>query len=93
MASAPKRLKTDKAAARDTPENVDTEGASLEALRQVYTTISSWEEVAARLDTDVGQCVITGDYKRIMLERYLKTWFLHKDKHVASEVCSYTMRS
>jgi hypothetical protein len=86
MASFAKRPKADSATAADAPRPVGTEEACLEALRQVYASMSSRDELEALLNEDVQQCVITGNYKRIMLERYLKTWFLHPDKHVASEI-------
>jgi hypothetical protein len=68
------------------PRPVGTEDVRLEALRQVYASISSREELEAVLNEDVQQCVITGNYKHNTLERNLKTWFLHPDKHVASEI-------
>jgi hypothetical protein len=86
MASLAKRPKADSATAADAPRPVGTEEARLEELRQVYARTSSRDEFEALLNEDVQQCVITGNYKRNMLERYLKTWFLHPDKHVASEV-------
>ena len=78
MASLALRPKADSATAADAPRPVGTEEARLEALRQVYASMSSRDELESLLNEDVQQCAITGNYKRIMLERYLKTWFLHQ---------------
>jgi hypothetical protein len=53
----------------------------------------SRDKPEAFLNEDVPQCAITGNYKRNMLDRYVRTWFLCPDKHVASDVRKCTMRS
>jgi|AntAceMinimDraft_5_1070358.scaffolds.fasta_scaffold89850_1 hypothetical protein len=63
MASFAKRLKADSATAADAPRPVGSEDVRLEALRHVYASISSREELKALLNEDVQQCVITGNYK------------------------------
>ena len=80
MASLPTGLKAVSATAADAPRPAGAENERLEALRQVYASISSREEIEARLQEDAQQCAITGNYKRNKLGRYLETLFLHPDK-------------
>jgi len=80
MASLTKHPNADCTTAAYAPRPVGTEDVRLEALRQVYASISSREEIEARLQEDAQQCAITGNYKRNKLGRYLETLFLHPDK-------------
>ena len=57
--------KADSATAADAPRPIGTEDARLEALRLVYASISSRDELEALLIEDVQQCVINGDSSAI----------------------------
>jgi hypothetical protein len=65
MASLPTGLKADSATAADAPRPAGTEDARLEALRQVYASISSRDELEALLSEDVQKCVIIGNSSAI----------------------------
>ena len=64
MASLPTGLKAVSATAADAPRPAGAENERLEALRQVYASISSRDELEALLN-DVQQCAITGNSSAI----------------------------